>query len=161
MHIELTLVSILFRGSIFCLFLYTIYHSFIKKSLKQYLENELLAARNEQVEFVEKSTLLLSSRKRIEGQISQQKITFASLEKKYAQFIQAEKQLVEAENQALQKRVENIIEKRVIQKKNLAQFQLLQKAIPQAISRAEEELKTFYNDERCGKLLELYVKKLV
>jgi hypothetical protein len=160
MHIELNLVSILFRGSIFCLFAYKVYETFVKEKLRAYLEAELQVARNEQIEFVEKDTLLLSTRKRLEGQLNQQKQLFNSLEKKYAQFVLAEQKMAAAQEQATQHRIEAIVKNRVIQRENLAQCVALQAAVPLVIEQANRELVQFYGAEHSRTVLGRYLKTL-
>jgi hypothetical protein len=160
MHIDLNLISILFRGSIFCLFIYKMYQIFIKEKLRTYLESGLQAARNEQIEFVEKDTLLQATRKRLEGQLGQQKTSFVTLEKKYAQFVAFEQQVAAAEKAAMDERMRNIIEKRLIQQKNLAQAGALRMAVPEAMKRANEELVPQYGVDRGGSILSRYLKTL-
>jgi hypothetical protein len=160
MHIELNIVSILFRGSIFCLFSYKVYQTFIKDKLQAYLQSELQIASNEQIEFVEKDTLLLSSRKRLQGQLNQQKILFASLEKKYAQFVLAEQQVAADQEAAARLRVETMIKNRETQRQNLAHLLALRAAIPVVVEKTNEELVKFYDNSRSREILGRYLKTL-
>ncbi len=160
MHIELNLVSILFRGSIFCLFSYKVYQSFIKDKLQAYLQSELQIASNEQIEFVEKDTLLLSSRKRLEGQLNQQKLLFTSLEKKYAQFVLAEQQAATDQEIAARLRVQTMIKNRATQRENLANLLALRAAIPAVVEKTNQELVQFYDNSRSREILGRYLKTL-
>lgn len=161
MHIDFELTSILFRGSIFVFFVYSLYRLFIKQRLKQYLDDSLAQACNEQVEFVEKDTLLLSTRKRLETQLNSQRQQFAALEKKYAAFIAAESKRIDAEALFLHNRAGEIIKKRELQQENLVKILALRGSIPEIIQTAQAELSVHYKDAGQGKRkIEDYLKKL-
>ncbi|MBM3886430.1 hypothetical protein FJ364_00745 [Candidatus Dependentiae bacterium] len=160
MHIDLNIVSILFRGAIFFLFAYKVYQNFIKDKLRAYLHTELQNERNEQIELVEKDTLLLSTRKRLEGQLNQQKQVFTTLEKKYAHFVFLEQQAAAEQEKMIQIRIHTIKQKRELQQKNLATLVALRLAVPEAIEAAKHELMQEYNESRSRNVLNEYLKKM-
>lgn len=160
MHIDLNWTSFLFRGSIFCLFAYKVYQLFIKKSLKNYLDNELQAAKNEQVEFVERDTLLLSTRKRLESQLASQKQLFTTLEKKYAQFVAVEREKHEQEEALMAERLEKIAKKRQEQASNLAELIALRAAVPLVVQQARVQLVEEYVLSKRTTVLSNYLKTL-
>ncbi len=160
MHIDLNITSILFRGTLFCLFAYKIYQLFIKEKLRVYLDRELQATRNEQVELVEKDTLLLSTRKRLEGQLSVQKQLFVALEKKYAQFVEAERELYAEREKETVLRITSIIAKREQQQQHLSQLVALRAVVPEVVNNARRDLIVHYDDKRGGKVLSDYLKTL-
>lgn len=160
MHIDLNLISIFFRGSIFCLFVYKMYQIFIKEKLKAFLEAGLQASRNEQVEFVEKDALLSSTKKRLEGQLNQQKLGFVSLEKKYAQFVDFQLQEREAESAEIALRIQSITAKRIIQQRNLSYTLAMQGAVPKALEQARNSLAPHYQGGQGKLVLNDYLKTL-
>lgn len=160
MHIDLNITSILFRGTLFFLFAYKMYHLFIKEKLRVYLDSALRTARNEQVELVEKDTLLLSTRKRLEGQLSSQKQLFISLEKKYAQFITAEREFLAQKERVAALRGISIMCKRQIQQQHLSQLIALRAGVPEIIKEAQLDIIAHYDNERCNVVLARYLKAL-
>ena len=160
MHIEFTLVSLLFRGTIFFLFVYKVYHVFIKNRLQAHLDEELQTIRNEHVEFVERDTLLSSTRKRLEQQLTQQKSSLSTLEKKYAGFVHAEQDRAHAEEEALRVRLAAIARKHEVQQENKARLAALQRAIDPACAKAHADLTAYYTQGASLKMLDAYIKKL-
>ena len=160
MHIDFNFTSILFRGVLFCCFVYKIHQVFVKKKLREYLDNQLQSLRNEQVELIEKETLLLSTRKRLEGQLQAQRQLFIGIEKKYAHFVVAEKARATAENIAFMARGNAIQQKQEVQQKNWHDIAALREVVPGVIKNAREELMLHYDGVRKEQALKKFLKTL-
>lgn len=160
MHINFDLTSILFRGVLFCCFVYKVHQVFIKKKLREYLDGELQSLRNEQVELVEKETLLLSTRKRLEGQLQAQRQLFVGIEKKYVQFIAVERERAALENAAFAARGIAIKKKQEMQQKNWHDIAMLREVIPGAVENARAELILHYDKSRKELALKNFLKTL-
>ena len=160
MHIDFNMTSILFRGALFCCFVFKIYQVFVKKKLREYLDNQLQALRNEQVELVEKETLLHSTRKRLEGQLQTQRQLFLGIEKKYAQFVAAECERAAIEQAAFVARGKAIQQKQVLQQKNWHDLVLLRDVIPVVVKDARAELEVHYAGMRKEQALKKILKTL-
>lgn len=159
MHIDLNWTSILFRGSLFCCFVFKVYQVFIKQRLREYLDDQLQGLRNEQVEIVEKEALLLSTRKRLESQLHAQRQLFVGIEKKYMQFVGLEKDRVQQEKDILQARNIAIKQKRNLQQKNWRDMVALREAIPAVVDTARVELLEHYNKSNGEEGLKKILKK--
>lgn len=160
MHIDFDVTSILFRGMLFCCFVYKVYQVFIKNKLREYLDSELQALRNEQVELVEKETLLLSTRKRLEGQLQMQRQLFVSIEKKYAQFVAAEQATALAENKIFMAREQAIKRKHETQQKTWREIAALRAVIPEVVHKTHIELVQHYDKSRGEQSLHSFLKTL-
>lgn len=159
MHIDLNLTSIFFRGALFCCFVFKVYQVFIKRRLREYLDDQLHGLQNEQVEFVEKEALLLSTRKRLESQLHAQRQLFVEIEKKYIQFVSLEKERAQQEDDILQARVSAINQKREIQQKNWRNITALREAIPAVVGTARIELLQHYDKSHGEDSLKKILKK--
>ena len=160
MHIDFNMTSILFRGVLFCCFVYKVHQIFIKKKLRDYLDGELQNLRNEQVELVEKETLLLSTRKRLEGQLQTQRQLFIGIEKKYAQFVAIEREHAAVKNAAFVARMMAIKQKQEMQQKNWHDIAALRAVIPGVVSNVRAELVQHYDKARREQVLKNFLKTL-
>ena len=80
MHIEVSVLEILFRISVFSLLAYNLY-GLIKKYLLPMLSDAVAHEKKEQTELLGKDKLLLATQNRVKGQIYNQKQMFTLLER--------------------------------------------------------------------------------
>ncbi len=160
MHIELNLVSVFFRGGILVLFCVQVYRLFLKTLLKDRLESELKRMRNEQIECIEKDNLLGSTKKRLEGQISQQKVLFARLEVKYRMCVEAyNRELLQREAESAI-RVQKMTDLHSKQQTYVVQRSALKEMIPLVMHDSTQRLAAQYRAEEGLLAMERYVKGL-
>lgn len=160
MHIDLTVTSVLFRGMIFFLFSYKIYKIFIKDILRDYLLRLLQDERNEQTEFVEKDTLLTSTQKRLESQLSVQRQYLANLEKKYAKFIADEEARCAVNAAEMAKHHDAMKNRRQRQQENLKAYLTIKSVAPEVIQTVTEKLEDYYSQNNGQQAIVAYVNSL-
>lgn len=143
MHIQLDMLDIVFRIVIFLLLGYKLHelaHRYVIPFLFKHIETE----KNHQLELLEKEKLFISTENRIENQISAQKKMFILLEKN----MQLTHSFLIARNEQAEKdarhTLQNLQEKRALQKKQFILMKTSQEVIPETITIARQELEERY-----------------
>jgi hypothetical protein len=158
MHIDNNPLSILLRLTLFFLLIYKIYE-LIKIYLVPFLEQKNTILQKQQLELLEKETLLTSTIKRVDNQMTQQRKMTLLLEKKIQiwHHITVEKHLEEERKQrSLALRLQA---KRQLQERILTEINVLNEVIPLATAQAEKELTLFYAEEKGAHLLKDFINQ--
>ena len=140
---DISLTDLLFRLSIFAILMYKCYF-LIKQHFIPLLKSTVQDEHNHLTELLEKEKLLLSTRKRFENQIYQQKQMFTLLEQKVHQWHQAL-----AEDKSNAEKAGTVRQAKLRHKVHLQQdYQCMQQAMqaiaPTILNQAEVALKQQY-----------------
>lgn len=118
-----------------------------KKYAVPQIYKEILREQNERTSLLEKERLLASTYHRIENQVQQQKKLFVLLEKNVRTWYQAMNEDIHKKTKNALIQQQALVEKRVMQRKNLAQAVLGKAAVPSAVALARQDLiKKFQTD---------------
>jgi hypothetical protein len=139
MHINLSLLDIIFHGTIFSILLWNI-TLLIRKYLIPVLHQEACDTKNYQMEIIQKDKLLISTQSRLEKQIKQQQKNFLILDKHLQQWHRAHREEKDGRDQAIRKLQEKIQSKRFIQQHYIQTSTLLLQSIDDALQQASTEL---------------------
>ena len=137
MHIEITLLNVLFHMIIFLLLINILVH-ITKKMVIPYLKTFLDDEKKRQMEIIEKDQLLVSTHLRIENQIKVQKKLFIVLEKNIQKWHEVRQDALLNQEQRDRLRLVQSHERRQKQQSYLYSINLLERTLPEVLAALPE-----------------------
>jgi hypothetical protein len=159
MHTEVGVVEFLFRLCLFSLLAYKLY-DLIKAYLLPMIAEAVAQEKKEQTELLGREKLLVSTQKRLAGQVYNQKQMFTLLERNvqiwHAVLLEQKRQR-ELKNEEV---VLTVAEKRVKQNHYIALSKCIERSVPEAVARATKELENRYHAAASNQFLTRIIDQL-